>query len=331
MQRLRNIALRASLALGLIALVIYASDKPPVSVERVMQSMLMFDPATRSIIPSGKTASGDTSAATILQAKFAIEQTELAIAISTATTNLAALTAVELASTAVMTLDCGWSFENREPAAVNQMAQDQWVIATNINGVLHEDHYVEFSTTPTEAPGMVFEYADLLGESHIVEAITNSYPDLYPVVLPSGVHSCYWFRCVVPAPFTDRLRTWKGPVRFGGPIGSSYGLSIAGMFLIDDGNSIWQGRTITTQIGSNTVEWIKGVVVTPLSAMAMGAETEQQERSILNTIGIPYRAARSFFQPPKVNLTSNTLTKTTWQGTEQYKLAFPIKKKESTK
>lgn len=331
MQRFRLITLKLALIAALIVLVIYAADKPPVSVERVMQSMLMFNTATRTAIPANIAASGDTSYATRSAAIAAREAASAASDISTLTTNLAALTAMELQNAAVMTIDCGWSYANREPAAVNQMAQDQWVTATNINGVLHEDHYVEFSSTPTEAPGMVFEYKDLTGVAFNVESITNSYPQLHAVILPSGVHSCYWFRCIVPQPFTTRLRTFAGPVRFGGPVGSSYGLSIAGIFLIDIGNKIWQGRTITTQIGTNTVEWINGVSVTPMTASSMSAPEDQQERGILHTLGMPYRYARSLFKPTSINLTSNTITKTTWQGTEQYKLAFPIQKKEQTK
>jgi len=309
---------------ALICLIVYASDKPPVSVERVMQSFMMFNASTRTIYPSGLAASGDDSASALDTAARSLEKCEAAEYVSAMATSTVALVSEELANAAAITVDFGFSYQSREPSAVNQMAQVQWVTATNISGILYEDHYVEFSSTPTEAPGMVFDYSDLLNESHTVEAITNSFPTVYGITLPSGVHSCYWFRCEVPVAFTNRLRTWKGPVRFGGPVGSSYGLSIAGVFLIDDGNTIWQGRTLTTQIGSNTVEWLNGVSVTPLSSMAMAEEVE--ERGILHTLGTPYRAVRSMFSPTKINLTTNTINKTTWQGTTTYPLAFPIKK-----
>jgi hypothetical protein len=322
MHKLYNITLRSALILGLVALVVYAADKPPATVERVMQSMLMFDLATRSVTPSGHTASGDTAAATYQSAVLAREKSAAAIAFSAAATNLVALTESERTNAAVWNIDFGQSYQTREPAAVNQMAQVQWVTPTNIADILYEDHYLEFSATPTEAPGTVFNYRDQLGTEYNVEATTNSYPALYPVVLPSGVHSCYWFRCEVPAAFTNRLRRWNGAARFGGPEGSAYGLDIAGAFLVDDGSTIWQGRSFTAEVGTNTVEWVKGFAVTPLSAMALA-----EERSILDTLAIPYRSARALFQPPKINLTSNTITKTTWQGSATYKLAFPIKRK----
>jgi len=329
MDRFHNILLRTALLAGLAVLTVYAATKQPATVEKTIQKILMFNTSTRALIPSGLTASGDAAADALLQAVYARESAGASIAISAAATNLAALTAIECTNAAVMNIDFGWSYHTREPQAINQMAQVHWVAPTNINGVQCEDHYIEFSAEPTEAPGMVFNYRDLLGTEYNAEAFTNSYPDLYPITLPSGVHSCYWFRCEVPIAFTNRLRRWKGPARFGGPVGSSYGLSIAGTFLVDDGNTIWQGRTLTAEIGSNTVEWLKGVAVTPASAMAMAEESEEsQERGILHNLGMPYRYARSMFQPAKINLTSNIITKTTWQGTDTYKLAFPTKNKE---
>jgi len=323
MDRFRQITLRAALISGLACMWIYAATKAPQTVERVTQSMLMFDLATRQLVPAGITASGDYADLLLIRTDTARELADAAAGYSTLATNLSALTAAELAAAEVTTLTCSWPYQTREPNAVNQMAHEHWATPTNIAGTLYEDHYIEFSSAPTEAPGMVFEYTDLLGETYNSEAITNSYPTAYPVSLPSGVHSCYRFRCAVPAAFTARLRTWTGPVRFGGPVGSSYGLSIAGVFLIDVGSTIWQGRTLTTEIGSNTVEWINGVAVTPLSAMALAEESE--ERGILHTLGMPYRAVRSMFQSAEINLKSNTINKTTWQGTETYPLAFPIK------
>ncbi|MDD2241144.1 MAG: hypothetical protein PHI93_10895 [Kiritimatiellae bacterium] len=332
MDRFHKIVSRTALLAGLVVLAVYAATKPPATVEQAVQKMLMFNLATRTCTPQGFTASGDTATDALSRAFFARESTEAAVAISSSATNIAALTAIERTNAAVWNIDFGHSYHTREPAAINQMAQVHWVTPTNIAGVLCEDHYVEFSAEPTEAPGMVFNYRDLLGTEYNSEAFTNSYPHLYPLSLPSGVRECYWFRCHVPLAFTNRLRRWNGPARFGGPVGSSYGLAIAGIFLIDDGNTIWKGRTLTAEIGSNTVEWLQGVSVAPLSAMAMSPDSEaSHERSILKTLGTPYRYARSLFQPTKINLTTNTITKTTWQGTETYNLAFPIKKKEQTK
>lgn len=325
MEKLRKISLAICTALALIALIVYAGDKPPASVERVMQSMLFYNPATCTLIPTGRAASGDASSTAMSNARLSREKCEAAIYFSALATNHAAQVATELATASALTIDFGWSFDNREPAALNYLAQEHWATTTNINGILHEDHYLEFSSAPSEAPTMVFSYQDLLGETYLATTITNSYPTLHAITLPSGVHSCYWFRCEVPAAFAHRLRTWEGEARFGGPIDSEYGFDVAGVFIIDDGAQIWQGRTITTEIGTNTVEFSNGIAISPFVASMAQPAPEPEERGILHTLGTPYRYARSLFSSPKINLTSNTLTKTTWQGSHTYKLAFPIK------
>lgn len=325
MQKLRQIALRLAALAALIVLVVYASDKPPVSVERVMQSMLFFDPATRTLYPPNLTASGDTASAARAAATYARESASAATYISTLTTNLTALTATAIPTASAYTIDCDWHYSTREPAALNYLSQELWATPTNINGVLCEDHYIQFSSLPSEAPSTVFEYQDLLGETHLSKTFTNSFPTLHGITLPSGVHSCYWFRCEVPVAFTNRLRTWEGEVRFGGPVNSEYGFDVAGVFIIDDGNSIWQGRTVTKTFGTNTVEFSNGIAISPLVA-ALATEPDLEERGILHALGQPYRWTRSLLSTPKINLTSNKITKTTWQGSETYKLAFPVNK-----
>lgn len=237
-------------------------------------SMLMHDPVMASLMPSGVAAPRSGSEA--LEASLSVAQADsaTAAAASASAAGTAALVAAAIPLASALTLDLDWHPETRVPDAANIMAWEAWAQPVVVGGVLCEDHYVAFSATPTEAPGMVFDYADLTGERHAAQAFTNSFPTLYGVTLPSGVHSCYWFRCEVPAPFRTRLRTWNGEVRFGGPPGSAFGFDIAGILLIDDGNAIWRGLTTNIVFNGEALEHVNGILLNAPGVNAAAGENE---------------------------------------------------------
>lgn len=240
--------------------------------------MMFFDPIVGALMPSGVAASRSATAS--LENSLRVAQTNAAEtrAASSSATGTVAAVSIARTNAVALTLDLDWHTPTRVPDAVNIMANQVWVNPTNIGGTLCDDHYIRFTATPTEAPSMIFDYYDLNGERYTVKADTNSYPQLFGVTLPSGVHSCYWFRCEVPARFVQRLRTWDGEVRFGGPLGSSYGFDLAGILLIDNGNAVWQGLTTNIVYNGQTLEHINGICVSPPGMMSMAApETGEPE------------------------------------------------------
>jgi len=168
----------------------------------------------------------------------------------------------------VVTFSFDWHSPNRLPyhERQNVLGRTVWVQPTNILGVVHEDHYVAFNESATTNPAVIMiEYARTLDNGTVERisspTVTNSYPNMYPVTLQSGVHTCYWFRCAVPVAYTNSLRDWNGEALFGSPEGSGKGFDLLGTLLIDDGDNIWEGATTNMVFGAVTNQVKNGIVL----------------------------------------------------------------------
>ena len=167
-------------------------------------------------------------------------------------TNSAAEAVAFVNTNTVAVLSFDWHQPNRLPehARQNVLGRTVWVHPTNIAGTVYEDHYVAFNAAATTNPAVIMiEYARRLDDGTIerysASTVTNSYPDTVVLNMQSGNHTCYWFRCEVPAAFTNIcvLRDWNGEALFGSPEGSGRGFDLLGTLVIDDGNDIWVGAT----------------------------------------------------------------------------------------
>lgn len=172
------------------------------------------------------------------------------------------------ASNDVVTISFDWHAPSRLPyhERQNVLAWTAQVVPTNIAGKLYEDHYVCFNSTASTNPAVILiEYAQQTPAGIVrysSEVTTNSFPDTTVVELQSGSHTCYWFRCPVPAAFTNELRDWNGEALFGSPSGSGRGFDLLGTLVIDDGDDIWVGATTNIFMGGITNEFKNGINVT---------------------------------------------------------------------
>lgn len=184
-------------------------------------------------------------------------------------TNTATLVEDFVDTNNVVTFSFDWHSPNRMPYhdQQNVLGRTVWVQPTNILGVLYEDHYVAFNESATTNPAVILiEYARKLDNGTVQRisspTITNSFPVMVPITLQSGTHTCYWFRCEVPAAFTNCcVRDWNGEALFGSPEGSGKGFDLLGTLLIDDGNNIWQGATTNMVIGVKTNSVKNGIIL----------------------------------------------------------------------
>ncbi len=186
-----------------------------------------------------------------------------------AATNQAAQVEEYVSTNDVVTFSFDWHSPNRLPYndRQNVLGRTVWVQPTNIAGVAYEDHYVAFNESATTNPAVILiEYSRTLDNGTVQRfsspTITNSYPDMVPITLQSGVHTCYWFRCEIPAAFTNNcVRDWNGEALFGSPEGSGKGFDLLGTLLIDDGDNIWEGATTNLVMGAITNQVKNGVIL----------------------------------------------------------------------
>lgn len=198
-----------------------------------------------------------------------------AISYSTNAVNVATNTAAEVVefveTNNVITLSFDWHSPNRLPYhdRQNVLGRTVWVSPTNINGVAYEDHYVAFNEAATTNPAVILiEYAAKADDGSIQrwssQTITNSYPNMYPITVQSGTHTCYWFRCEVPLAITNCcVRDWSGEALFGSPEGSGKGFDLLGTLVIDDGDNIWEGATTNMVVNGITNAVKNGVILEP--------------------------------------------------------------------
>ncbi len=184
-------------------------------------------------------------------------------------TNTAAQVESYVDTNNVVTFSFDWHSPNRLPYhdRQNVLGRTVWVTPTNILGVLYEDHYVAFNESATTNPAVILiEYARKRDDGTVQRisspTITNSYPDMVTVNLQSGSHTCYWFRCEVPAAFTNCcVRDWNGEALFGSPEDSGKGFDLLGTLLIDDGDNIWEGATTNMVMGAITNQVKNGIIL----------------------------------------------------------------------
>lgn len=171
-------------------------------------------------------------------------------------------------NTAVEYISFDWHVPNRlvDDGRQNVMAWTVQVVPANINDVLFEDHYVAFNATASTNPAViVIDYAvtnPTGGVEHIsANVIASSYPDLIPVTVASGIHSCYWYRVQVPEAFVNSVRDWNGEALFGAPPDRG-GFDIQGTLVVDDGDNVWIGRTDDIDLGDGSYLSItNGIVI----------------------------------------------------------------------
>lgn len=221
------------------------------------------------------------------------------------------------------TVDVDWPLASRYDLGANVLVAFSWSQPTNVNGVLYDDHFLSFSQEPGDVPQMLFDYHDQTGTTQYVAAVTNSFPTTSIVLTQSGVQTCYWFRCEVPVAFTNCVRTWDDEARLGGPIGSGQGFDIAGTLLLDNGGTLYQGRTLTTTIGGQECEFQHGLLLDPRVTLSLAAQPEEEERSLWSRLvsALPRRA-------PLVIHTPSNIVVVTGSTTNIFPLAF---KKETPK
>jgi hypothetical protein len=209
----------------------------------------------------------------LLPANEAKEAAEAKVATATDSiaqaTNIANQVTYYVETNNVVTLSFDWHSPNRLPYhdRQNVLGRTVWVTPTNILGVLYEDHYVAFNESATTNPAVILiEYSRRLDDGtvqrFISPTITNSFPTMYPITVQSGTHTCYWFRCEVPAAFTNCcVRDWNGEALFGSPEGSNKGFDLLGTLVVDDGDNIWQGSTTNIVVGGVTNEVRNGIIL----------------------------------------------------------------------
>lgn len=191
-------------------------------------------------------------------------------------TNTSAAAVAFVDTNTVATLSFDWHQPNRLPehARQNVLGRTVWVHPTIINGVVYEDHYVAFNAAASTNPAVIMiEYARHLDDGTVervsATTVTNSYPSTVVLSLQSGSHTCYWFRCEVPAAYTNIcvLRDWNGEALFGSPEGSGRGFDLLGTLVIDDGNDVWVGATTNIVMPETNYRVRNGIIGEPIYAL----------------------------------------------------------------
>jgi hypothetical protein len=190
-------------------------------------------------------------------------------AASSASAATGALARAETAATniSVYTISFGWHAPQRLPyhARQNVLSYTPLVVATNIDDVLYEDHYVAFNAVASTNPAVILiEYAKRLDSGEIERrsssVVTSSFPDTATVQLQSGSYTCYWFRCAVPPGYANAVRDWNGEALFGSPAGSGAGFDLLGTLVVDDGDDVWAGANTNMVVGAATNIVRNGVI-----------------------------------------------------------------------
>lgn len=290
----------------------YGGQKGSIPTPRKVLSFMFFDSTLAKIFPANVVGES-RDAANIMLAS--INDNLILDAVDSCISNTVAMSAAATlgaATSAVLSVAADWPYTTR-PTPANIVISQVWCAPTNVNSVLYEDHYLEFSEPPSEAPKIVIDYRDQRGNVFYAEPITNSFPDLIPITLASGVHSCLVFRVQVPLAFVANLRTWEDEVRFGGPLGSGYGFEIAGLIVISESGRFWRGLSKSLQIGGQDRTFDNGVLMPPL---ALSASEEAPELSPLLRSAAPGTA--------KIIKDKNKILLSDGHYQEVIKLAFPI-------
>lgn len=182
-------------------------------------------------------------------------------------TNTMRQTQQQVSTQNVCTIEFDWPLENRTPPhdEQNVMANEVWRSNVWINSVMYHDHYIRFNAMVSTNPAIIsIAYNGVnqdTGEKIqlLADVTTNSYPDTFAITRPSGVYTCYMFRCAVPLSLTNSVIGWDSEVVFGAPNGSGRGFNIAGLFVVSRDGSLWLGRTYTNVVYGVTNAFINGL------------------------------------------------------------------------
>jgi hypothetical protein len=192
-----------------------------------------------------------------------------AIADATSAINTMAETAAMLATQPVWTSEFDWNMENRTPQhdEQNVMSDEMWRENVRIDGTLFHDHYIRFNAMVSTNPAIISiaynGFDPTTGERAriLAEVTTNSYPNTFEITRPSGVYTCYMFRCACPVALTNEVIGWDSEVLFGTASGSKRGFNISGIFVVSRDGKLWIGRTYTNHVFGATNVVINGLKI----------------------------------------------------------------------
>lgn len=183
------------------------------------------------------------------------------------TTNTVAATESIVSSNIIWTAEFDWLMHDRVPPhdAQNVLSDEPWREDVWIDGIKYHDHYIRFNALVATNPAIIsIAYNGVHQQTGervqlLSDVTTNSYPIAFAITRPSGVYTCYMFRCPVPLALTNSVIGWDNEVVFGVPPGSTRGFNINGIFVIDRDGQLFIGRTYTNVVCGVTNVYINGV------------------------------------------------------------------------
>jgi hypothetical protein len=199
--------------------------------------------------------------------KDSSEASSNAVSNAISATNTMRETQSMVATQTIYTMEFDWPMENRTPPhdEQNVMADEMWRSNVWINSKMYHDHYIRFNSMVSTNPAIIsIAYNGInqdTGEKIQIlsDVTTNSYPQTFAITRPTGVYTCYMFRCAVPISLTNSVIGWDSEVVFGAPSGSGRGFNIAGLFVVGRDGSMWLGRTYTNVVYGVTNVFINGL------------------------------------------------------------------------
>ena len=167
----------------------------------------------------------------------------------------------------IWTVEFDWPMEDRTPPhdEQNVMACQPWRSNVWINGIMYHDHFIRFNAAVSTNPAIISIAYNGINQATgekiqlLADVVTNSYPNTFAITRPSGVHTCYMFRCAVPLALTNSVVGWDSEVVFGAPSGSGRGFNIAGLFVVSRDGNLWLGETCTNVVYGVTNVYINGL------------------------------------------------------------------------
>lgn len=235
---------------GLLLIVMYATLTGATKAPPIMQSvfrMLFWSPRTRWALEQ-TCLDNDQSSGSIDAAREVTDQIE------------------QIATNDVAYISFDWHADTRQPyhSRQNVLAWTCDVRPITIDGVLHEDHFLAFSSGVSTNPAVIeIEYAGLVdGQPYreLSNVVTSSYPASSIVTLQSGSHTCFWFRCKVPPFAVGARRDWSGEALFGSASAGG-GFDLVGLLQVDDNGDVYVGRTGTWTIGGQNCTFTNGILI----------------------------------------------------------------------
>lgn len=183
------------------------------------------------------------------------------------TTNTVVGTEAIVSSNDVWTAEFDWLMHDRVPPhdKQNVMADEPWREDVWIGGVKYHDHYIRFNAMVSTNPAIIsIAYNGINQETGekiqlLADVTTNSYPFTFAITRPSGVYTCYMFRCPVPLSLTNAVIAYDCEVVFGTAPGSTRGFNINGVFVVDRDGQLFIGRTYTNVVFGSTNVYINGI------------------------------------------------------------------------